>query len=1039
MNLFSRKTYALCLVICFLITSILPAGVLAAETDSVSVNEETGMVTITGSIEEYTVRMGEAYVIIPNEGKTYDDFAASQTAEDLLESTLYIGLVPVSRSGSYDYSFSAPGIRSDSPVYLAYNGKVENINKQPLAAETLYIFVDVENGSDSNNGLSKDSALKTVEAAQEIYKTHAETRSAEIILCSGTYPAITADVNPGEGYTLTYKSAPGEQAVISGMTKLNTSDFKLVSDLSVRDKFKEEARLNIYELDLAEYGITSDDILGNPNGFYGARDLAMAQLYLNGKPQQISRWPNSGYSGLTFTSEGTDAETSKSLYSFTHEDALRWHSSYDGIYLEGFFDYYGVFCYCRSYADFKSVSDGKFTFFKPSISNVDSGKVAVCNLMEETDVPGEWCVDASALKLYYYMPDNLTENDTIEIALSDTSLITLPTGASDITIDGLKVTGSRGNLVTLTSADRVAIRNCTLENGRYGIVMSGRNNIVENNSIRYTKGTAIWLKSGAAATDETLTESANVISNNHIYACATCGIQDGKENSTITVRLGPSVNTHSTTKISLVGDIVKNNVIHANPYGQAIVYFGMDLKIRGNEFYNMQRYTSDSGVIYTGAKLNQYGTVIENNYIHDFSHLLSDSAPSSTSAIYWDDWHSGQTALNNIIVSDGNADTRGLLSVGMRNTAQDNIVVNAGKGMIASTRGTGSPFTKDNFTKGVYKTLDTDNLPATVTQRHPEILESKTAIAALVNGEGSSYFPYSENTITGNFHVNVPNTTSSGSGTIRDNISITSDNLSDIFVNPAEHDWRIKEDVASAYGVSDLLADFSMDSIGLQSDIPATSGADRGFRLYTPAVYDTEDGKEIVLSWEKALFADRYVYEVATDSTFTVSSIVASGTTMDSCAEITGLKGVEGYFWRVTAVNDSKSLGAEYTADGGYGSFSLNDSELKVSDVVFYDSTNTRITNLADITDVDYMDCTITNDASYPISYEIIVVIRDPEKGSVKHVMTQNETGSATAGKRNYRIGLIPPEQYAAGDEICIFLWDDLGTLRPLSKKKLIK
>ncbi len=1029
-KLFSRKIYALCLAICFLISAMFPAGVLAAETGSVSINEETGMVAIEGSVDEYTEGMNEAYIVIPNEGKTYGDFAASETAEDLLAAALYIGLVPVSRDGSYDYSFSAPGVKEESPIYMSYNGEVKDINVfVPALGETLYIYVDAVNGSDSNNGFSEEKALRTVDAAEEIYEKYARTCSAEIILCGGTYPAITADVNPGEGNTLTYKSAPGKQAVISGMTKLNSSDFKLVSDLTVRDRFKEEARLGIYELDLSRYGITSDHILGNPESFYGARDLAMAQLYLNGKPQQISRWPNSGYNDLSFTSNGTDA------YSFTHEDALRWHSSYEGIYAEGFFDYSGIFCYCRSYADLKSVDDGKFIFFKPAISTVSSGKIAVCNLMEETDVPGEWCVDASALKLYYYMPDNLTEDDTIEIAFSEDSLIDA-SGVSDITIDGLKITGSRGNLVTLSSTDRVTIRNCIIENGRYGIVMSGRDNIVENNSIRYTKGTAIWLKSGASATDEALTESANVISNNHIYACATCGIQDGKENSTITVRLGPSVNTHSTTKISLIGDVVKNNVIHANPYGQAVLYYGMDLEIEGNEFYNMQRYTSDSGVIYTGAKLNQYGTVIEGNYIHDFSHLLSDSAPSSTAAIYWDDWHSGQTAVNNIIVSDGNAETRGLLSVGMNSTAKDNIVVNAGKGMVASTRGTASPFTKNNFVDGVYKTLDESNLPATVTERHPEILASKTAIDALVNNTGSSaYFPYSGNTITGNFHVNVSDTSSSASGTIENNKSITSNNLSDIFINPANHDWRVK----AGYGASESLTSLDMNNIGFQSDVPGTAGADRSFKLYTPAVYDTTDGKKAVLSWEKALFADRYVYEVAADLSFTAASIVASGTTIDNCAEITDLSDGVSYYWRVTAVNDSKELGASYGADGGYGSFSLGDMELNVTDVKFYDAQNTRITSLEDITDVEYMDCTITNDVSYPISYEIIVVIRDSENGKVKHTMTQGEAGSAVAGNRNYRIGLNPPAQYTAGDEICIFLWDGSGTLKPLAKKKLIK
>ena len=44
---------------------IIIIGVLASETDGVSINEETGMVTITGSIDQYTALMGEAYIVIP--------------------------------------------------------------------------------------------------------------------------------------------------------------------------------------------------------------------------------------------------------------------------------------------------------------------------------------------------------------------------------------------------------------------------------------------------------------------------------------------------------------------------------------------------------------------------------------------------------------------------------------------------------------------------------------------------------------------------------------------------------------------------------------------------------------------------------------------------------------------------------------------------------------------------------------------------------------------------------------------------------------
>ena len=87
------------------------------------------------------------------------------------------------------------------------------------------LWVDPVNGSDTNDGLTEAKALKSIQAA----KTKAAELSADgdvvVILKGGTYDA-TETINFGaaesgkNGHTITYRSASGQTAIISGGTRL---------------------------------------------------------------------------------------------------------------------------------------------------------------------------------------------------------------------------------------------------------------------------------------------------------------------------------------------------------------------------------------------------------------------------------------------------------------------------------------------------------------------------------------------------------------------------------------------------------------------------------------------------------------------------------------------------------------------------------------------------------------------------------------------------------------------------------------------------
>ena len=68
--------------------------------------------------------------------------------------------------------------------------------------------------------------------------------------------------------------------------------------------------------------------------------------------------------------------------------------------------------------------------------NKDVARFAAVNLIEEIDVPGEWFIDKSNNKLYYYPPHKLTSDDVFEIGGMEDDIINI-NGADNLSFEGL--------------------------------------------------------------------------------------------------------------------------------------------------------------------------------------------------------------------------------------------------------------------------------------------------------------------------------------------------------------------------------------------------------------------------------------------------------------------------------------------------------------------------------------------------------------------------------------------------------------------------
>lgn len=136
-------------------------------------------------------------------------------------------------------------------------------NIQVNAADTdADLWVDPVNGNDANDGLTEAKALKTIDAAKVKAAQMSENGDVVVILKGGTYDA-TNTITFGQaesgrnGHTITYRSASGETAIISGGTRL--------TGWTLHDADK-----NIYVTDI-------------PAGTELTR-----QFYVDGKPQRVA-------------------------------------------------------------------------------------------------------------------------------------------------------------------------------------------------------------------------------------------------------------------------------------------------------------------------------------------------------------------------------------------------------------------------------------------------------------------------------------------------------------------------------------------------------------------------------------------------------------------------------------------------------------------------------------------------------------------------------------------------------------------------------
>ncbi len=575
---------------------------------------------------------------------------------------------------------------------------------------TVYVQTYGDNNEGTGEKYSPVATLgKALSVAKEKYNANPDAYSkTEIVIGDGIYNVgSTISINEnttsfGEEGLVIKAEDEAKPAFVGGIT-YNVKDAEKVNDPEILSRLhNNDAKNNLYELNLTTQIAVADipavsypgshtiNKMLSQEGVETAPEVTCEALFDNNL-MTVARYPNSGYenmgeivdagvAGVYMLPEyvGTDEYVALSQenllkgfeFKTDYTNLSNWATA-DQALIFGYFKH----DWATQTVPLKNIDakNGTIRSKYPSYYGVAVGKrYYVYNLLEEIDLPGEYFIERkgeNAGKMYFYMPENETDNSTISITCNNGSLISV-NGVENVTIEGITVTGSKSSGVYLDGNNNT-IKDCEISNtASYGINVRGTNNTVDNCFIHDTN-IGVFLEGGVT---ETLISANNKVQN--------CEI----------TRFSRLNKTYSAAvDIYGVGNIVTHNEIYDGEH-LALRYVGQNHEISYNEVYNVCKEVDDGGALYVGRTWTSRGNKIISNYFHDIKSDIDGEWPIA--ALYFDDHFAGAYVEGNVFADITGYGIFG--NGGREHTIKNNVFVNCTK---SSTRMDDSNPDKDYSTQ----------------------------------------------------------------------------------------------------------------------------------------------------------------------------------------------------------------------------------------------------------------------------------------------------------------------------------------------------
>jgi len=878
-------------------------------------------ISYTISAENYNEFLSDRVIIAVNSPIYYNDGnkCESATIPYYYGDEVYIPNVMLSSddiSGEYTLlsDLTDASFYEESGIICIGN---EISNEQSIILQSLFGLHVSVNGDDTLYGMN-NSPVKTIERALELYRLGS---AQEIFIHEGVYEETILLDEVYSGITL---KGIGKVIVRPSSKKISASEFKLVQDDTILSSLPHTAIGKVLFADFPDCNIEfpkiSMAVLQQNESYY--------KVYQNDTELTNARYPNGG--GFTIASgavENSGDDSSEVIYYDDAEKLARWNNAKDArvaIFRDSGY-------YMSDISLIKAdVTDNSITLDKP-VGSAAFQKIGnrfyVYNLLQELDIPGEWYIDRENERIYVFP---ISDFNGLEIAASADAIIKID-DADNVRVENITFERTRGTGIEIKNSDTVKIKNCNVTSaGRYGIFANGvTNTVIDGCKVSNISKGGIYVN-GAAYHDPDLK-----VQNNIIQYCDVYNI--GVENFiTEAIYVGGT------------GNKVSNNTIHDIPSG-AIFFHGNDNIVEYNEIYNALKHCDDSGIIYSNAGLNGFGSVVQYNYIHDCPTLNPN--PTELYMIYLDYTTSGITVKNNIFDAGYNRyHSFGLFGGGRNNVLDSNIFIGNAAFVLSNRYETGTLHNDVIANAGLRNFIDslTDSQRALWFEKYPGIQDEY------------NYYKNADNE-----NIGVPRDCKITNNIFCDDYYGTTSSESD-----AENQAFFKKKASAGFNSTKTNGVISgntyVTQIDLQGQPAMNSGcndisidADAFNILYPQNNMIIESGKHRII-WNRVSGAQKYSVQVYSKDN--ESTPVFETETTNNFADVELTQGK--YVIKVTGINSDESMSCL--------------AEIECSDIVLY-STSGDLQNIACDTiiyvsvPVENTDITpgLFNDAGVPIESTI--------------------------------------------------------------------
>jgi hypothetical protein len=580
---------------------------------------------------------------------------------------------------------------------------------KPANAVTLYVAA---NGSDDNPGTKAKpfaTLMKARDAIRAIRQSGQTVRGAiTVFIEPGEYRLAetlkldASDTGTAASPVIYCAETPGTVRLTGGV---ELKGFKSVEDPAVLQRIPEEARGKVMQLDLRAAGVTD---LGQmqARGF-GHNPTPAVQLFFDGKPMQLARWPNEGFVNTgKIVDDGANTPNGGATFEFDNDRINRWAQAKDA-YVFGYFKY----LWADEALGVAAIDPQtkRITLADKANYGVAQGQpFYVLNLLEELDQPGEWYLDRATGILYFYPPSDPAKA-TVQLSVLQGAMLQAEK-LSNVTFQGLTFELGRFNGVVLTDCNACFVAGCTLRQlAGTGVIVDGGSGCGVLACDIYTLGRGGTAVKGGDR--KTLTPGGHFVENCHIH-----------DFSNLDHTYTPAV------LLEGCGNRIAHNDFHDNAC-HAMRIEGNDHIIEFNNIHHVVRESDDQGGLDIFGNPGYRGNIFRYNFWHGIGE--GPEPPCGRAGIRLDDAISGVLMYGNVFYRCSSGGFGGIqIHGGKDNVVDNNLFIDCKYGV--SFSGWGDARWKDFLASEwvrnlLYKDIDITSPPHST--RYP-------ALAHIADGEG---------------------------------------------------------------------------------------------------------------------------------------------------------------------------------------------------------------------------------------------------------------------------------------------------------------